>query len=85
MGAAGDGRDAPTFPDTQEEEKPAPRPPEAAVEGGQVRFDGKAPNLVLVGMAFMTFTPSCKTVELLCEPKEVEFVRIWPSMGVYME
>ena len=41
------------------------------MEGGQVRFDDKAPNWKLVGTAFMTFLPSCKTVELLCGPEDV--------------
>ena len=31
-------------PDTGKEEKGTPRPPEAAVEGGRVRLDDKAPN-----------------------------------------
>jgi hypothetical protein len=31
-------------PDTGKEEQGIPRPPEAAVEDGQVRFDDNAPN-----------------------------------------
>ncbi len=36
---AGDGHEAPTYPDTGKEEQATPRTPEAAAEGGQVRFD----------------------------------------------
>ncbi len=41
------------------------------MEGGQVRFDDESPNWKLVGKAFMTFLPSCKTVELLCGAEDV--------------
>ncbi len=58
-------------PDTGKEEQATPRRPEAAVEGGQVRFDDESPNWELVGKTFMTFLPSCKTVELLCGPEDV--------------
>ena len=33
----------PPFPDTEKEEKATPRPTEAAVEGGQVRFVDEIP------------------------------------------
>ena len=45
------------------------------MEGGQVRFGGESP----IGMAFMTFLPSCKTVGLLCEPKDVE---CWANLAM---
>ena len=66
-------------PDTGKEGKGTPRPPEVAVEGGQVKLDDKAPNWKLIGMAFVTFTPTCKTVVLLCEPKGVE---CWANLAM---
>ncbi len=39
----------PPTPDTQEEEQATSRPPEAAMEGGQVRFDDEK----LIGNAFV--------------------------------
>ena len=50
---------------------PVYRIPEAAVEGGQVRVGDESPNWEIVGNAFMTFLPSCKTVGLLCDPEDV--------------
>ena len=49
------------------------------MEDRQVRFDDKAPNWKLVGTAFMTFLPSCKTVKLLCELKDVE---CWANLAM---
>ena len=42
-------------------------------------FDDESPNWELVGKAFMTFLPSCLTVELLCGPEDVE---CWANLAV---
>ena len=61
--------------DTQEEEKGTPRPPEAAVEGGQVRIGDEK----LIGNAFVMMGLAGKTAVLLCEPKDVE---CWANLAM---
>jgi len=73
--AVRDGLDALGLPDTGKDEKGAPRPPEVAVEGGQVRIGDEK----LIGNAFVMMGLAGKTVVLLCEPKDVE---CWANLAM---